>query len=72
MLTGTTAPIHGAVDKKTQRRLDRGANTTTVYDAGMSSLTKDEAPLLIHVGKGTTQQWLLVRLKQPDQPAAGQ
>jgi hypothetical protein len=71
ILTGTTAPVHGFVDKKTQRAAwTVGANTTTVYDVGISSLTKDEAPLLIHIGKDKTQQWLLVRLQQPDQPNA--
>jgi hypothetical protein len=51
-----------------------GENKTTIYEAGMSSLTKDEAPVLVHIGKDKTQQWLLVRLKQPDQadqPPAG-
>lgn len=73
VLTGTTAPVHGAVDKKNQRAAwTVGTNTTTVYDVGMSSLTKDEAPILIHIGKDKTQQWLLVRLKQTEQPAAGQ
>jgi len=73
ILTGTTAPVHGAVDQKTQRAAwTVGANTTTVYDVGMSSLTQDEAPLLIHIGSDKTQQWLLVRLQQPEQPNAGQ
>ena len=70
VLTGTTAPVHGAVDKKTQRAAwTVGDNKTTVYDVGMSSLTQDEAPILIHIGSDKTQQWLLVRLKQPDQAA---
>jgi hypothetical protein len=73
VLTGTTAPVHGSVDKKTQRAAwTVGENNTTVYDVGMSSLTKAEAPLLIHIGKDKTQQWLLVRLQQPNQPAASQ
>ncbi len=34
-------------------------------------MTQDQAPALIHTGKDKTQQWLLVRLKQPpDQPAS--
>jgi hypothetical protein len=31
------------------------------------NLTKDESPALIHIGKDKTQQWTLVRLKQPEQ-----
>jgi hypothetical protein len=70
-LTGTTAAVHGAVDKQSQRAAwTVGDNKTTVYDVGITSLTKDEAPLLVHIGKSKTQQWLLVRLKQPEQPAA--
>jgi hypothetical protein len=67
-LTETTLPVHGAVDKKTQRvAWTVGDNKTTVYDAGIASLTRDEAPVLIHFGKDRTQQWMLVRLKQPEQ-----
>jgi uncharacterized protein (TIGR03000 family) len=52
-----------------------GDQKTTVYDTGIVNLTKDESPLLIHIGKERTQQWLLVRLKEsdaraPDAPAA--
>jgi hypothetical protein len=72
VLTGTTAPVHGSVDKKTQRAAwTVGENKTTVYDTGVSNLTKDEAPVLIHIGKDKTQQWLLVRLKQSEQQNAG-
>ena len=38
---------------------------------GVSNLTKDEAPVLIHIGKDKTQQWLLVRLKQSEPQTAG-
>ncbi len=72
-LTEMTLPVHGAVDKKSQRAAwTVGDNKTTVYDAGIGSLTKDEAPVLIHFGKDRTQQWMLVRLKQPPAgPPAG-
>jgi hypothetical protein len=69
-LTETTLPVHGAVDKRTQRAAwTVGDNKTTVYEAGITSLTKDEAPVLIHFNKDQTQQWMLVRLKQPEQAA---
>jgi hypothetical protein len=61
-------PVHGSVDKKTQRiAFTVGEKTTTVFDTGLYNLTKDEAPLLIHFAKDRTEQWMLVRLKQPDQ-----
>jgi hypothetical protein len=69
-LTETTLPVHGAVDKKTQRAAwTVGDTKATVYEAGISGLTKDEAPVLIHFGAARTQQWMLVRLKKPEQPA---
>jgi hypothetical protein len=66
LVSGTTVPIQGAVDKKTQRAAwTVGKNKNTVCETGLYNLTKDEAPALIHMGKDKTQQWLLVRLKQP-------
>lgn len=67
-IAGTNSVIQGAVDKKTQRAAwTVGKNTTTVCETGLYNLTQDEAPALIHIGKDKTQQWLLVRLKQPQQ-----
>jgi hypothetical protein len=68
-VTDTTLPVHGAVDKKTQRvAWTMGNNKNTVIDTGLVNLTKDEAPVLMHFGKDRTQQWLMVRLKsQADQ-----
>ncbi len=64
--TGNTLPIQGAVDKKTQRAAwTVGADKNRVYDTGISNLTMDEAPILVHLGSNITQQWMLVRLKQP-------
>jgi hypothetical protein len=68
MVSGTSVPIHGAVDQKTQRLAwTVGDNKDTVGETGIYNLTKDEAPALIHLGKDKTQQWTLVRLKQPQQ-----
>ncbi len=63
-ITDTTLPVHGAVNKKTQRvAWTMGDNKSTVIDTGLASLTKDEGPALMHLGKDRTQEWLLVRLK---------
>ena len=63
-VTDTTLPVHGAVDKKTQRAAwTMGDNKSTVIDTGLANLTKDQAPALMHFGKERTQEWLLVRLK---------
>ncbi len=57
-------PIEGSVDKKTQRIAwvveDR---KSIVFDTGIYNLTKEETPVLAHMGKDKTEQWLLVRLK---------
>ena len=69
VVSGTSVPIHGAVDTKTQRiAWTVGDNKNTVGETGIYNLTKDEAPALIHLGKDKTQQWTLVRLKQPNGP----
>jgi hypothetical protein len=63
-----TLPIHGSVDKKTQRACwTVGKNTKTVMETGLYNLTKDEAPALIHFGADRTEQWMLVRIKKDDQ-----
>jgi hypothetical protein len=72
MISGTNAVIQGAVDKKSQRAAwTVGKNKNTVCEAGLYNLTKDEAPVLIHIGKDKTQQWMLVRLKQPQPAGSG-
>jgi len=66
VVTNQTQLVHGSVDKKTQRvAFTVGDNTNNVVETGLYNLTKDEAPALIHFGKDRTEQWLLVRLKQP-------
>lgn len=65
-VTNQTQLVHGSVDKSTQRvAFTVGDNKTTVIETGLYNLTKDEAPALIHFGQDRTEQWLLVRLKQP-------
>jgi hypothetical protein len=64
-VTDATLPVHGAVDKKTQRvAWTMGDNKTTVIDTGLSNLTQDQGSALVHFGKDRTQEWLLVRLNK--------
>jgi len=64
-LTDTTKEVYGSVDKKTQRAAwTIGKDSKTVFDTGFYNLTKDETPVLVHVGKDT-QQWMLVRMAEP-------
>ena len=63
--TNKTQPIHGSVDKETQRlAFTVGDNTKNIVETGLYNLTKDEAPALIHFRNDRTEQWLLVRLEQ--------
>ena len=66
--------VQGSIDKKTQRvAFTVGDNKTSVIETGLYNLTKEEAPCLLHIGKDQTEQWLLVRLKQPQpQPASSE
>ena len=66
-LSDSTLPIHGAVDKKTQRAAwTVGDRKETVYETGVGNLTEDETTMLVHFGKDRTQQWTLIRLEQPE------
>jgi hypothetical protein len=68
VLSGASFPLRGAVDQKNQRLAwTVGDNKTTVGETGICNLTRDVSPALIHLGKDKTQQWTLVRLKQPDE-----
>ncbi len=65
--TDKTQLIQGSVDKQSQRAaFTVGDNTTNLIETGLYNLTKDEAPCLLHFGPDRTEQWLLVRLKNPE------
>ena len=68
----TSETIQGSVDKESQRAAwTVGSNTNTVIETGLYNLTKDEAPALIHFGTEKTQEWLLVRMDDPDAQGGG-
>jgi hypothetical protein len=73
-LTDTTEPVFGSVDKKTQRAAWTVADRKTpVYETGIANLTQDETTMLVHFGKGNSQQFTLVRIQAPEgeKPAVG-
>lgn len=75
--TGDTQAIQGKVDKTTQRAAwQYQGKQFPVMETGIYNLTQDTAPALVHFANGQTQQWLLVRLPEPQQgsqtPPAGQ
>lgn len=69
--TGSTQTIEGMADKETQRvAWTLAGKSRPLMETGISNLTEDTAPALVHFADGTTQQWLMVRLQDPaDQPA---
>jgi hypothetical protein len=70
MSTGDVQQIEGAVDKQTQRSAWTVAGKQwPVMETGISNLTKDEAAALLHFEDGQTQQWLLIRMEDPDNPS---
>jgi hypothetical protein len=67
-LTDTVDPVHGSVDKKTQRAAWMvGDKKTPVYEAGIANLTKDETTMMVHYGKDRSQQFTLFRIPEPEE-----
>jgi hypothetical protein len=63
----TSQTIQGSVDKESQRAAwTVGDKSNTVIETGLVNLTKDEAPALIHFGTEKIQEWLLVRMDEPE------
>jgi hypothetical protein len=66
-VANTNRTVQGSVDKQTQRvAFTVGDNSHNLIETGLYNLTKDEAPCLVHFGKDRTEQWLLVRLQNPN------
>jgi hypothetical protein len=67
--TNSVQPIEGMVDKQTQRTAwTVVGKLRPIMETGISNLTQDTTPALVHFADGTTQQWLLVRLDNPAVP----
>ncbi|MFH1923030.1 MAG: hypothetical protein ABIP48_24465 [Planctomycetota bacterium] len=65
LLSENGQPVQGSVDKRTQRVAWRVASAkTAVMETGLSSLTENEAPLLVHLSDGRIQNWLMVRVEK--------
>jgi signal peptidase I len=67
--TDTSRPVKGMVDKKSQRAawtFADGKNTDIIMETGLYNLTQDQTSALVHFGEDKTQQWLMVRLNEPE------
>jgi hypothetical protein len=68
MATGQVQTLEGMADKASQRvAWGVAGQKRPIVETGISNLTQDTAPALIHFADGQTQQWLLVRLPEPQQ-----
>ena len=67
-LTGKVQTLEGMADKKSQR-VAWGVvdQQRPIMETGLSNLTQDASPALIHFADGQTQQWLMVRIPEPKQ-----
>lgn len=64
--TDSTETIEGLADKKSQRcAWNVVGKSRPIMETGISNLTQDTAPALVHFADGQTQQWLMVRLEEP-------
>lgn len=64
--TNSTQTIEGMADKATQRAAwSVAGKSRPIMETGISKLTEDTAPALVHFADGQTQQWLMVRLEEP-------
>ena len=67
--TEKTQTIEGMADKTSQRcAWTVAGKTRPIMETGISNLTEDTAPALVHFADGQTQQWLMVRLEEPAAP----
>jgi hypothetical protein len=66
-LTGKAQSLEGMADKKSQRvAWVVSGQDRPIAETGLSNLTQDTAPALIHFADGQTQQWLMVRIPEPN------
>lgn len=70
--TDESAAIQGRVDKSTQRVAMRiGESDKIVAETGLYNLTQDEVPLLVHFETDRVENYVLVRLDQPEDDDSG-
>jgi hypothetical protein len=65
-ITGKVQTLEGMADKKSQRvAWGISGQERPIMETGLSNLTQDASPALIHFADGQTQQWLMVRIPEP-------
>jgi hypothetical protein len=68
--TNKTESIEGMVDQKSQRAaLTIAGKNSPILETGMANLTMNETRVLAHFADGQIQQWLMVRVENPQAAA---
>jgi len=66
--TDQAQSVQGQVDKDTQRVAMRiGESDDIIVESGLYNLTQEDAPVLVHFGADRVEDWLLVRLENPEE-----
>ncbi len=64
--TSEYVAVQGGLDKETQRvAVTVGDKEDVVIETGMYSLTQEQSSALLHFEDGTIQNWILVRMADP-------
>jgi len=65
--TDQAVTVLGQVEKETQRVAFRvGESEDIVVETGLYNLTQNDAPVMVHFGPDRVENWLLVRLENPE------
>ncbi len=65
--TDQAQSVQGQVDKETQRVAFRvGESDDVIVESGLYNLTQEYAPVLVHFGTERVEDWLFVRLENPE------
>jgi hypothetical protein len=65
--TDNSTEVEGMIDKKSQRAAWGAVGKDwPIMETGIYNLSQDDAPALLHFADGQTQQWLMVRLEEPE------
>lgn len=70
--TDNAFEVEGTIDQESQRAAwGRVGEDWPIMETGIANLTEEDAPALLHFDDGQTQQWLMVRLEEPEGETEG-
>ena len=69
--TGNSFEVEGTIDQESQRAAwGPVGKSWPIMETGLYNLTENEASALVHFDEEQTQEWVLVRLDQPEEDGA--